>query len=278
MSAPRRLVGSMLRRYREERGYTLDMSADLLGCHRSKVSRIETGARGITARDLRVLLDAYCAAADEQAALIRLVRAMESWPRGNAYRDVLSAGERDYLLMESAARRILVFDAHQIPDLLQTREYAHAIARARPCLRDTDNRNRFVEVTIARQRTLEKAESEVSILLAEGALLQRAGDTQVMRDQLGHLVKLAEASPGIGVQVVPFTQTTAAACGAGSMRILGFAATWRLGVVYLPGPSGGASLEGGDPVEASLAAFICLQRAALTRAASISLIRELADL
>ena len=44
------LVGGALRRYREGIGYSLDDAAKVLECDRSKISRIETGHRGIRCR------------------------------------------------------------------------------------------------------------------------------------------------------------------------------------------------------------------------------------
>jgi transcriptional regulator with XRE-family HTH domain len=58
-SVRRRLIGAALRRCREEAGYTLDEPARLLDCDRSKVSRIETGVRGIRPKELRELLEDY---------------------------------------------------------------------------------------------------------------------------------------------------------------------------------------------------------------------------
>jgi len=55
----RRLVGGALRRYRENLGYTLEDAARLLECDRSKISRIETGQRGIRGKELRELLAEY---------------------------------------------------------------------------------------------------------------------------------------------------------------------------------------------------------------------------
>ena len=48
----RRLLGSALREYRETLGYNLDEAARILDCDRSKISRIETGERGIRAKEL----------------------------------------------------------------------------------------------------------------------------------------------------------------------------------------------------------------------------------
>jgi transcriptional regulator with XRE-family HTH domain len=61
----RRIVGAELRRYRKGQGYSLDDVARILECDRSKISRVETGQRGIRNRELRYLLTEY--GADKQA-------------------------------------------------------------------------------------------------------------------------------------------------------------------------------------------------------------------
>jgi hypothetical protein len=58
-SARRVLVGSVLRGYREAARYRLDDAARILECDPSKISRIETGQRGIRAKELRELLTEY---------------------------------------------------------------------------------------------------------------------------------------------------------------------------------------------------------------------------
>ena len=47
LPARQRLVGWYLRDYRESAGYDLADATGVLGCNQSKVSRIETGQRGI---------------------------------------------------------------------------------------------------------------------------------------------------------------------------------------------------------------------------------------
>jgi transcriptional regulator with XRE-family HTH domain len=51
----RRLLGGALRRYRQSAGPGLEEAAQVLECDRSKVSRIETGQRGVCPRDLLIL-------------------------------------------------------------------------------------------------------------------------------------------------------------------------------------------------------------------------------
>lgn len=62
----RRLVGGALRQYRENLGYTLDDAAQILECDRSKISRIETGQRGIRGKELRELLAEYGIGEEQQ--------------------------------------------------------------------------------------------------------------------------------------------------------------------------------------------------------------------
>src|ERR1700761_6535505 len=55
----RRELGALLRALRNERGLTVEQVAAELLCSPSKVSRMETGQRGATARDIRDLCDFY---------------------------------------------------------------------------------------------------------------------------------------------------------------------------------------------------------------------------
>src|ERR1700735_4579231 len=55
----RRELGALLRALRNERGMTVDQVATELLCSPSKVSRMETGQRGATARDIRDLCTLY---------------------------------------------------------------------------------------------------------------------------------------------------------------------------------------------------------------------------
>ena len=68
----RRLVGGALRRYRENVGYSLEDAARVLECDRSKISRIETGQRGIRPKELRELMTEYGVPASEQLVLLAI--------------------------------------------------------------------------------------------------------------------------------------------------------------------------------------------------------------
>lgn len=57
-------IGAALRRVRVAAGLSIDDAARILDCHRSKISRVETGQRCIRPKELRELLAAY--GVDEQ--------------------------------------------------------------------------------------------------------------------------------------------------------------------------------------------------------------------
>src|SRR5579872_4567854 len=97
----RRLLGSALRGYLEGLGYNLDEAARILECDRSKISRIETGQRGIRPKELRELLTEYGVPAPEQLALVSIASrgGQHSW--WHPYSGIWSDAYLDYVIMES---------------------------------------------------------------------------------------------------------------------------------------------------------------------------------
>ena len=84
----RRVLGAALRRFREQAGCTLDDAARILNCDRSKISRIETGQRGIRATELQGLLAEYGVDELRRDALLTLAHQTRQdgwwqsvWPR-----------------------------------------------------------------------------------------------------------------------------------------------------------------------------------------------------
>jgi transcriptional regulator with XRE-family HTH domain len=274
----RRLLGSALRAYRESAGYELSQAARILDCDRSKVSRIETGQRGISSGELRELLTEYGVPGDEQAALALIAHHGhdDGWWQG--YRDVLSSAGRDLAIMEAAATEILAFQPQHVPDLLQTEEYARALADADPACSGDGQRARVVEAKLVRQAVvLGERSAHLEVVLAEGAVRQMVGGPEVMRRQLRRLANLGAGGLGdVTVQVLPFGTGAHAVAGTGAATILRFASMPDLGVVHLDGLAGGASLEGRDALTRYGRAFALLRATALSPADSGALLRDMA--
>jgi transcriptional regulator with XRE-family HTH domain len=273
----RRLVGRELRRYRESLGLTLEDAARTLECDRSKISRIETGERGIRGKELRELLDDYGVTDDEQALLMLLAdrHGASGWLQD--YAGVLPGAWRDYLTLETAAARIDVYEAQQVPALLQTPAYARALAETDPALKDDDARDLAAEAVTVRQRAiLAQRCPEVHVVIGEAALHQRVGTEDVMGEQLNALAAMAADSGIVTVQVLPFESGAHAAVGDGSVAILRLADAPALGLVHLGGIGGGVCLEDQSQLEAYARVFDQLRTFALSPAQSALLLRGLA--
>ncbi len=268
----RRLVGGALRRYRENAGYTLADAARVLECDRSKISRIETGQRGIRPKELRELLAEYGAPDPEQTALVAIASrgAQRGWWR--PYVDVLPGAYLDYVIMESAASEIMTYEAQVIPDLLQTDDYARAIAAAEPGYATDQQREDVVAAKAMRRQVVLASGRRLSVILGEGALHQAVGGAEVMAGQISHLVRLIDDFPGLIVQVLPFSAGAHAAAGSASLAILRFPDAPSLGVVYLEALSGGVYLESQEDVARYIRAFALLRAAALSAADSMRLL------
>lgn len=271
----RRLVGGALRRYRENVGYTLQDAARVLECDRSKISRVETGQRGIRPKELRELLAEYGVPDSEQAALVAI--ASRGGQRGwwHPYADVLPAAYLDYVIMESAAAEIMTYEAQVIPDLLQTDDYARAIAAVQPGYATDQQLQDVVAAKAMRRQVVLSQGRRLSVILGEGALRQAVGGAEVMAGQISHLVRLIDDFPGLIVQVLPFSAGAHAAAGSASLAILRFPDAPGLGVVYLEALSGGVYLESQEDVARYIRAFALLRAAALSAVDTVQLLSGL---
>jgi len=272
----RRLVGGALRRYRENVGYALEDAARVLECDRSKISRIETGQRGIRPKELRELLTEYGVPDGEQAALAAIAGRGGQRAWWHPYADVLPGAYLDYVIMESAASEIMTYEAQVVPDLLQTDEYARAIAAAEPGYGTEQQRDDAVAARAVRRQVVLAGPRRLSVVLGEGTLHQAVGGPRVMAGQISHLVRLIDDFPGLTVQVLPFSAgAQAVSAGSASLAILRFPDAPGLGVVYLEALSGGVCLDSQEDVARYIRAFAMLRAAALSTADSARLLSGL---
>jgi len=279
----RRLVGGALRRYRENVGYALEDAARVLECDRSKISRIETGQRGIRPKELRELLAEYGVPEADQAALVAI--ASRGGQRGwwHRYAGSFSEAYLDYIIMESVASEIMAYEAQLVPDLLQTDDYARAIAAAEPGYTTSGQREDVIAAMDVRRQGVLTGSSGPSgpsgrrlwVVLGEGALHQEVGGPGVLAGQIRHLVELSEDLPDLTLQVLPFSAGAHAAAGSASLAILRFSDTPSLGVVYVEALSGGVYLESQADVARYIRAFALLRASALSAADSVRLLRGL---
>lgn len=278
-SARRRLLGLALREYREKAGYAMETAADVLECDKSKISRIETGQRGIRARELRELLTAYGAHDEQQAILIGL---SDHRRRGSAawwqrYITILSGAYLEYLELEAMASRILASGPEVVPALVQTPAYAAAVAATDPDVPASAEANAIQAIAARQEAIVAVRQADLTVIVGEGALRRQVGTAQLMREQLQWLAEIGSIHPQVTVRVLPFSSGATALSGCGSLSVLQFQALPGLGLVHLAGPAGGVCLERPEEVTTYVQVFAQAQVAALSPAVSLALLRASAD-
>ena len=205
----RRELGALLRRLREEKGMSVRQVTEHLMCSPSKVSRIETGQRGATPRDVRDLCDLY--GVTDQAERDRMMSlAREGKQQGWWQSYELPGAYSTYIGLETEATMVSGFHSSVIPGLLQTPEYAQAIHEAAIPEVSTPELtpeviNHRVEARIGRQAILAKETPlQFSAILDEAVLHRLVGGPSMMQDQLRHIVSMA-ALPNVTIQIIPYS-------------------------------------------------------------------------
>lgn len=272
----RRLLGTTLRRFREHAGYTLEDAARILECDRSKISRIETGQRGIRPKEMRELLVEYGVDETRCEALLTVARQTHQAGWWQPYSRVLDDAYQDFIGLEATATSIWTYEAQLVPGLLQAEAYARAIAAASLVNEAQEEHEQFVQVRLTRQQVLTREDPlQFWAILSEGALRQLVGGPEVMKVQLRHLIEIGSDQPNVNLQVLPFAAGAHAATS-GPFVIMKFPESPDLGVVYLEGQTGGIYLESADEVARYSLVFEHLRASALSTAATVRLIEEVA--
>ncbi|MFD0817087.1 helix-turn-helix domain-containing protein [Micromonospora zhanjiangensis] len=216
-------LGMRLRQRREEIGYTAAAAGRAIGIIQAYVSGVEAGRVKLPARRLEQIVKTYELEPDEAAELeeLRLGATRRGW--WHEYAQLFPAEFLRFLGYEAGADHIRSFHPEAIHGLLQTEEYARAVIRGGTTTIRLTEVDRRVAVRLARQARLGGDNPiKVSTVLGEGALRQQVGGPAVMRDQLGHLLRLASDQPEqVEIRVLPFSVGAHPAFG-GPFEILSF--------------------------------------------------------
>jgi hypothetical protein len=185
----------------------------------SKVSRIENAQRNASIRDVRDLCEIYSIGDSVRDQLMDLARGSRErawWQDAN-----LAPAIQMLIGIEGSSRQIRQFAALVVPGLLQTRPYAEAVTPAH-LFGDLEKRRGLIDARMRRQQIFDQEEPpDADIILDESVLRRVVGGRDVMREQVGHLIKMAE-SPVLRLRVIPFS-VGAHASMIGSFAILDYA-------------------------------------------------------
>ena len=198
----RRELGTLLRALRNERGMTVDQVAAHLLCHPSKVSRMETGARGATARDIRDLCDLY--GVTDFAERTRLTRLAAEGKQQGWWQSYELGSFATYAGLEQSAVALRQYQSTTVPGLLQIPEYVRAMSDVLVPEVPEERADVLVEVKLRRQSRLAGERPLALHTVLDEAVLHRAvGGPAVMSAQLDHMLAVTK-SHDITIEVIPF--------------------------------------------------------------------------
>ncbi|GAA2252290.1 transcriptional regulator [Streptomyces ruber] len=270
------LVGVQLAGMREDAGHSQDQAARALGFSPAKLSRIEAGKgrRPPAEADVRALLTLYGADEHEASVLLKLLRRAGEPGWWQRYDKRLMPEWFDRLVgLQEAAATIRTFEIQYVPGLLQTPAYTRAVVERGLPAASADEVQRRVELRRRRGELLHRAEApQFWAVLDESVLLRVLGSRAVMREQLEHLVRMAQL-PHVTVQIVPLDVTDASA-PAIPVTYLRFGGLDLPDIVYLEHIRSANFLEDRDETEEYRLALDRLADDALDPRASLRLLKD----
>jgi len=226
----RRELGTLLKQLRTQRGWTAEQVCERLRFSPSKMSRLETGHRGASARDISDLCDLYEVDDEQRQRLLELA----SEGKQRAWWQPLGLPYRDYVGLEAEAASISDFGLGFIPGLMQTADYARAVVQAAVPKWVPEIVDQRVEGRMARQQLLHGEDApQFEAVVDESVLHRVVGRRAVMRDQLVRLLELSEL-PNVTLRVIPY-EAGALPAGNNKFIILRFASPDVRDVVFIEG-------------------------------------------
>ena len=248
-TARRMILGSQLRRLRERAGITRGEAGYNIRGSESKISRLELGRVGFKERDVADLLTMYgITEGTERQSFLEMVKESNQPGWWRRYNDLMPGWFNDYVGLEEAASRIQTWEPLYVPGLLQTEDYARAIAsHGRPEAAD-DEVERRVALRMRRQKLLARPDApRLWAVLDESVLHRPIAGRRGLRAQLEYLLEVT-ALPNVSVQVLPWHLSGFAAEGA--FALLRFAEPELPNIAYVEHLTGALYLEKLDEIEA----------------------------
>ncbi|MFD5753546.1 helix-turn-helix transcriptional regulator [Streptomyces sp. NPDC127033] len=192
--SPSAAFGARIRSLRDERGWTQDELAERVGCSGAHISAVETGRRKSSQR--------FAASADR---VFGTGDRLERQSRAARYRALLE-GFPEYVAHEANAAEIRLYEVGVIPGLLQTPEYASALgdSAVRRGVASQEQADERITLVAQRQASLTRTPPPlVFVVLDESCLRRPIGSSTLMDAQFARLIEFAEL-PNTVFQVAPF--------------------------------------------------------------------------
>ncbi|WP_086837857.1 helix-turn-helix domain-containing protein [Amycolatopsis kentuckyensis] len=207
-TARRMILGSQLRRLREEAGITRQQAGYNIRGSESKISRLELGRVGFKERDVTDLLTMYGVDdPTERKAFLDMVKQSNEPGWWRRFGDTMPNWFTDLVGLEEAAARIQIWEPVYVSGLLQVEPYARAIfSHGRPEMAD-ERVDQLVALRMRRQKMFSRPDApRVWMVLDESVLHRPIGGPKVLKQQIEFLLEMS-ALPHVSVQVLPYASS-----------------------------------------------------------------------
>ena len=200
----REALGLRLREIRKEAGITGRTLALSIGCHFTKISRIENGAQAPSEDNIKAWCQA-CNTVDQIPDLIASARAIESmyveWRRQTR------AGMKRLMLkpvpLYERTTLFRIYEHSTIPGLFQTAGYSAAILRYFiDFLGAPNDLDAAIEARIKRQDIIYSGDRRFVVILEENALRTRVESLETTIGQLDRLLATMSL-PRVSIGIIP---------------------------------------------------------------------------
>jgi transcriptional regulator with XRE-family HTH domain len=255
------LYGAKLRKLRARAGMTQCQLGDKVPIAHSRIAQFELGNETPPA-DVNATLDKLL---DADGEIDR--------PLGTRQKNSVPGLGADVHGLEAKAVKMRKYMAHAVPGLLQTEAYARALlCISRP--RDLDAQiETLLSARLERQTILGgDPPPRLWCILDEAVIRRPVGGVTVMRDQLQHLLVMAQ-TPHVVLQVLPFSKGEHPAMG-GSLTLRSF--DRGQDVTYTESSHSGELMETPEEVAEYALAYDLLQAKALPPDESLVEVRSVA--
>ncbi|WP_030806519.1 helix-turn-helix domain-containing protein [Streptomyces sp. NRRL F-2799] len=260
--SPGAAFGQRLRSMRDERGWTQDELAERMGYSGTHISAVETGRRSPTPHFAQSVDKAFGTGDqfEREGRAVRNTGLLEGFP--------------EYVPHEKRAAEIRLFELGIIPGLLQTPEYASAIATGavkRGAITEQQAEERLT-LLADRQAALQRTPAPMMyVVLDESCFRRVVGGPRVMAEQVASLLEFA-ALPSTVLQVAPYDM--------GERRSFDLPVTLltladRSHLAYSESAQRGHLVRETTFVLSTLTAYHQLQAEALSQTASVGMIEQL---
>jgi transcriptional regulator with XRE-family HTH domain len=259
--SPRARFAYELRCLRRDSGLTQRQLAERIGYAESTVGMIEQGRRPPTIQ-FAELVDRAFRLPDTFAKL---------------YLKTTWAGApehfRHWLVEEQDATALKGYEPTLVPGLFETESYARAIFAAEPGITKDQIEERLSGRMQRKSIFFRDAPPLIATIIDEGVLRRPVGGPGVMREQLGHLLELADL-PQVSLQLVPYSAQ--ALCG----LIGGFIIAERDGraqAVYIEGQPQGRTIDDRHLITKIVRRYDAIRAESYPQHLTLRMIKEIMD-